>query len=363
MRIVIDSSLIVEKDWRLSRTHAEALLAASRNGRISLIVPEVVVREVVAAQRDRVSTELKNLRAAKAELARLEGRSEGPQNSAQTQSDSYEDELRQRLDSKRVTIAKVPEDTSAILDRALQRRRPFDSHGRNGFRDALIWQAVVEGASNAQTTIFATNNTKDFAEHPSDSLHQHLLDDLDALGIRQEQVRLALSLEAAVRLAIEPADEVLESLRERLTNEPELADALEQEMRSLIDDEGAAIDDVGVSPTIEASGGPFEDAAVDHELEDLEVTGEPSVSDAYLLTDDVFVVQLEIHGEARYTIEVMTEGFSHHPKLVPPGIVLSLDERSAYFDGFADIRVLFDARYRPSTGQLSDLSLTGLIDG
>jgi hypothetical protein len=32
----------------------------------------------------------------------------------------------------------------AVVERALERRQPFDTAGHNGYRDALLWETVLE---------------------------------------------------------------------------------------------------------------------------------------------------------------------------------------------------------------------------
>ena len=53
MRIVIDSSVIVEGDWNLEHNAAQALLAACERGAIELYVPRVVLNEIRNAFEER----------------------------------------------------------------------------------------------------------------------------------------------------------------------------------------------------------------------------------------------------------------------------------------------------------------------
>jgi hypothetical protein len=107
----------------------------------------------------------------------------------------------------------------------------------------------------------------------------------------------------------------------------------------------------------------FEADVGDRELEDLTLIGPPYIADAYPLTESVYAVSLEVSGEATYEVEVGTSGFWHQPHRVPDDVRLSRDERTAYFKGFAGVRVLFDGRYDATTGTLGELSLLGLAEG
>lgn len=63
--------------------------------------------------------------------------------------------------------------------------------------------------------MFATDNTRDFAIDDKRGLHSHLLDDVAAKGLGAGAVRWVRTLEEAARVALEPAKEVLDRLRER----------------------------------------------------------------------------------------------------------------------------------------------------
>jgi PIN domain len=366
MRVVVDANLIIERDWHLTTGPAEALLSAARRGRVRLVLPEVVVREVVAAHAERRAAARGKLQAARAALRRLEG-PRGPGDDAEAADpfirQTFESWFRDRLAQHRVEVPDVPEAAAALVDRALQRRRPFDSNGRAGFRDALIWETVLEGASSAQTTLLASDNVRDFADDSNTAPHPHLREDLTARGLDAAAVRLVRSFEEAAHVALEPAREVVDRLRERLAREPEWADELTEQMRQEVQADMPDIDDTGVVVSIESGGEPFEGDIVGSELEDVTISGAPSVADAFPLTDGVYAVQLEVPAEAVYELDVSTHGFWQQPNRVPANVRLSGDERSAYFSGFARVRALFDARYRAETDELSQLSLMGLADG
>jgi predicted nucleic acid-binding protein len=59
VRIVLDSSVVVEHDWNLAHNDAQALLAACDRGAIELFVPEVVIDEVVNRYEKRESKKIK----------------------------------------------------------------------------------------------------------------------------------------------------------------------------------------------------------------------------------------------------------------------------------------------------------------
>jgi predicted nucleic acid-binding protein len=365
VRVVIDANLIIERDWHLRGPAAQALLAAARHGRVRVVVPEVAVREVVAAHTERTARESRKLRQAEAALRRLQGpladqAAQTPHEQGTQQ--SYESWLRGHLQWSHVEVAPIPEASERLVDRALERRRPFDSKGRTGFRDALIWHTALVGASDTRLTLFATDNSTDFANEDKTGLHPDLVSDLMAGRLGEAAVKFVGSLEEAARVALQPAEDVLGRLRQRLTDEAEWSDEVWGEMQQEVELELSAIDDAGVSVGIESAGGRVDGEIVGSELEDLSLTSGPYAVDAFPLTENVYSVVLEASGDATYSLEVRTSGPWQQHNRLPAGGVLSEDERSAYVHGSAAVRALFDGRYNVETEELTHLSLMGLVD-
>ena len=71
MYVVLDSSVIIEKDWHLTSPAALALLEASRRGGVDIAVPEVVVREVAAKHREREAATITKLENTRSTLRKL----------------------------------------------------------------------------------------------------------------------------------------------------------------------------------------------------------------------------------------------------------------------------------------------------
>jgi len=69
-----------------------------------------------------------------------------------------------------------------VTARALARRRPFDSLGHEGYRDALIWESVLAFARTLarERVVLVSRNSKDFADAAGD-LHADLRRDVAAL--------------------------------------------------------------------------------------------------------------------------------------------------------------------------------------
>lgn len=227
-------------------------------------------------------------------------------------------------------------------------------------RDAIIWQNVLDSTSSINTTVFATHNTSDFADTSKQNLHPDLIEDLVAVGRNADSVKLATSMEDAAHEALEPARQVVTDINDRLAGPDLWSDDVAERLRQTARENLFGLDDSDVSPSLEDDGEPFSDEIIDYELDDLDFQGSPTAVDALPLTDDLFAVVLAYDVDANYRIEVSTSGFWRRPNLVPDGVDLSGDERSAHFHGYANARALFDARYQVSTGALTEISIIAL---
>ena len=79
---------------------------------------------------------------------------------------------------------------SGLVARALRGRKPFDSSGKRGFRDAIIWETALEQLEKFQcNAILVTRNKADFGE--DGSLAKDLSDDLADRELPANCVRIS----------------------------------------------------------------------------------------------------------------------------------------------------------------------------
>lgn len=360
MSVILDANLIIERDWYLRSGATQALLAASKRRHVPVAVPEVVVREVVAAQSERRDEARRKARTELKRLRRLDGPDAAQVDIPKPPEPSYEMWLRGMLAEHHVNVIPIPEMTEALVQRALTRRKPFDANGRDGFRDAIIWRNVLDSTSSVNTTVFATANTSDFADSTKKSLHPDLVADLIDAGRSADSLKLVTSMEEAAHAALQPAREVVTTINERLAVHDEWADDVAERLRQTATANLFGLDDSDVSPELESGGEPFAGDIIDYELDDLDFEGSPTAVDALPLTDDLFAVVLAYDVNASYRVEISTSAFWRQPNLVPDDVDLSGDERSAFFRGYADGKALFDARYQVSTSALTEISIIAL---
>lgn len=136
MRVVLDSSVIAERDWHLASAAAQALLAASERAQLQLVVPEVVVREVSTKLREREQETLRKVNDARAALRRLQAARSYDARGADDYPPVGEDlerDFRKRLEKAKARIAAFPDVSHEdLVKRALERRRPFDKNWPKG---------------------------------------------------------------------------------------------------------------------------------------------------------------------------------------------------------------------------------------
>jgi hypothetical protein len=177
--IVVADTNIFHGGPRMRRSHFRILLGQHLRGRISLALPEVVVRELpklFQTQLDAASTAIMTETAKLRDLGHDPGPVTVPDSTkARTE---FEQQFRAGLKQRGVRVAPVTGIVDNYLDQSVAERRPFRGKSQ-GFRDALIWRSVLELADEDEVLLI-TKNWKDFAQDDKhrDVLHQHLRDDL-----------------------------------------------------------------------------------------------------------------------------------------------------------------------------------------
>lgn len=198
--VVLDSTSLIS-DFLLRSAPFQSLAERGATGALSIVVPEVVVRETTArfgrdceevAVLDRRSASLRS----RLGLAALGSASALDVDGAKTK---YAIDLRSSLRSSGAQIVPIPAvPHEELVDRAVSRRKPFADSG-NGYRDALIWQTVLDQARLC-AVVLVTNNYKDFAESDDrvSVVCGDLASDLAERGLRHDAVLVARDVTAAI---------------------------------------------------------------------------------------------------------------------------------------------------------------------
>ena len=207
MRIVLDSNVIIEKNWRLSGPDIQLLHKAVGRAGIEIFVPEVVIQEVVNARRIRLKERLKKAVHHIHSVNKVVSQTESipiPEVNVREEVKSFEELLRRRIDE---LGASKPDyegiSHSTLVAKALHRKKPFGTKDR-GYRDGLIWETIIRNvADKNDVTIFVTNNTKDFCDSNGE-LHTDLKQELEERGFRRNSVIVYRSLTEVIEKHVKP---------------------------------------------------------------------------------------------------------------------------------------------------------------
>lgn len=196
------------------------MLDESTRGRLTVAVPELVLREAVNKWAEGVAGLERQRRESLKNLARR-GVSVDPAPALDTEALQRDEDARVRgvLKLAGVEIVAFPQvGHAAVSDRALQRRRPFDKEGKVGYRDTLIWETVLELAQT-QDVVFATNDGSGFFDSKADrSLAKQLRFEAEQRCGRSNPVMVYRSLEEAIDAALARTREA-DAWREEISRE------------------------------------------------------------------------------------------------------------------------------------------------
>lgn len=102
------------------------------------------------------------------------------------------------------SILPVPSVTQQqLLERALKRRKPFNPRS-NGYRDALIWETILEYGRKhpGERVAFLTTNVKDFCDNGK--LHPDWVQDLRDSGLPTDCVTVFTTLQSFIDQEVMP---------------------------------------------------------------------------------------------------------------------------------------------------------------
>ncbi len=212
MRVVLDSNVICRDFPLVGSTFRVFFDGLARAGH-SLHVPQVVIDEVL----NKYPEELRKVKKSLDEARRVMGEIESPFTNATIEElvEAYRDMLLSRFEEVRTTIMDYPDvPHEAVVQRALNRRKPFAPSGR-GYRDTLIWETVVDLAERPGEPIAFISEDKDFL-HGEGNLHPDLVADMEERGLQPDRIVPFASLEGFVHEHIKPTMEALEHILRQL---------------------------------------------------------------------------------------------------------------------------------------------------
>jgi predicted nucleic acid-binding protein len=363
MQVILDSNVIVDGDWNLAQTSAQALLAACRRGEIELFVPQIVISEVTRSFKDREEKKLRTLNDARAALRELRGlRAEAGELAGDlTSKPGYVTHLVTAIRQAGGQVIEYPEVAHRdLVERALLREAPFDNAGRAGYRDALIWHNVLDVARSGQLVVFATDDN-DFREPKSEKLNSRMVEDLQRRGIDPGRVSLARSLKEVVEEVVQPAQAVLDVLNGQLSEAPEWSPKLTDALKDVADTEAAYADLSEVDVAFDADEEAFIGEVTDEHLTEVYDLQRFAMADAVPLSEHRFGIEVWLDATASFDVEVSPNTASGQASEIPPGVELGADETSASLVGVAELRLIFEVEYDQGTANLGTPRLVRVL--
>jgi predicted nucleic acid-binding protein len=340
-RILLDTNVLVA-NFRPSNAFG-LLLEGARSEQIELVVPELVLQEAAVKYRENVGARVAELEKSIARLKRVDVEvsiSNVPDPGALAV--RYEAELRRSLKAAGAIVASLPAvGHDQLLSRALARRKPFKAGGA-GYRDALIWETVLEQVRVSRSLVFCTMDVSDFGDRAAgpdeERLAEELGDELEQCGLVRDAVTLTTDLK---RFVGDHVDVQVVAVSEVERSLPRFAG----ELREVIEEELIGYDfavpdlaDIEVEVPLRGTTRGATDAQViaSYELSAL------VVEDARLLSEDELA--LELYAEVDADLDIEIEVF----------------ETSHSFELFTQTRTLgvsLEARYERSTESIGDVRL------
>ena len=204
--IFIDSTETVQ-NFGLKSENFKKLIDLRNDGNITVIIPEVVVRETLRKWKDNYTEKLNDLISSQREMRILRSKLDfNFQNFSLLDETSEEEDLanfrentpplldqrkfEQYLDSLHITIAPLPRiNIDSILSRELERKKPFTTNEKGfgkGFRDTLIWETIKEYIGDNKNNgpfYLVSNNSTDFANAKRTEIDLSLLKELQLQGL------------------------------------------------------------------------------------------------------------------------------------------------------------------------------------
>lgn len=205
MLVFLDSNILCT-DFYMRGTYFELLKRASL-----IVLSEIVLDEVKNKHQEMIKEHIQSLSKVSSELERLISTpfSVECNDLLSNEQAAYADFLEMFLIESGMTIAE-PYPTiehQKIVQRALQRKKPFKSDGKNGYRDYLVWRSFLDVAKSysSETVCFITLNKKDFSDEKDENkLHPDLISELEDFKIDNNRIQYWTSLKGFVDSVIKP---------------------------------------------------------------------------------------------------------------------------------------------------------------
>ena len=217
MIVVLDTTETFS-DIRLDGPNCQLLKTYLTRTRSRLAIPQIVVEETINHFREQLAERIESASSSHRDIGRMLGESSAVVTLKINKTKAVEDfrtylNLQIRgLGGAVIPYGKV--EISDLVSRSLGRRRPFDTNGQRGFRDAVLWESVLKevipGLQDNEPVALVTRNSKDFGKEPE------LFSDLQQDFRPDVHVRLFNGLQSFVDKEVKPNLEKLEAIHREI---------------------------------------------------------------------------------------------------------------------------------------------------
>lgn len=196
LRIILETSVLHE-EYAFSKAGTIELLNLTRLAGAKLTIPQIVISEHTKhLNKDRKKL-LKTLKTALSGLRRLP-LAEIPDFQVPNAEPEYEKTIIEIVESKDIEIIPIPNVSHEVLfSRCLDRKRPFGSDKDTGYKDALIWETLLQQLNeHPDDKILFVTNDKHYLVKSDAKLHEELFKELSQLGF-QNRVSVSRTIKSA----------------------------------------------------------------------------------------------------------------------------------------------------------------------
>jgi len=354
--LVIPDTSAFEEDLRLESVQWRLLLENAAAANLTIAVPRVVFREVTNRFREKINKHITSVNNTLAALSALTGKklqspikADDPQHWLRW----FRYKLRERILGRGGQILKIPRISHAtLISRDLRRRKPFTESGR-GYRDALLWETILQAVRDGQPNIaFICENTRDFAGPDRKHFHSDLIQDLTKLGVEESVLlfdRLTTFIEEKLWPALpKPHRDFLDLTREQFPDFS-LEEQLEQFLLNALPGRQMSPRDLGTDHVFEEPTITMVDRPVNVQIiDEAEPEGKQRV--------------LELEAEVECLFDSFIDKFEYYTmsdQRQPSATEWNETYMKAEF--YATLRVRGYATFDPADGVFTDFEITELI--
>ena len=182
MKIVIDTNIFFH-DFMLDGTEFRTLISELPRLGYMLCVPKIVFDETVNKffeETRKVYESTRKIGVSALVFSEFDSPSESPEIAR----DKYQTFFAEKFKTLNAEVVDYPSVThKELVGRALSRKKPFRNTDTGGYRDALLWETILELAKTDEVS-FLSNNPKDFSDENKQEFHQDLINDVQTRGLK-----------------------------------------------------------------------------------------------------------------------------------------------------------------------------------